>query len=131
LTFAIVLWCGKFLKNNRIISGWSINVVEATLIVLTIGLSFDYSLHVAVSFKLSKRHDFKSVSSTVGVPVLLAAVSSFLAGFAMIFAQTQPFFEIGFFLMIMTSLSVVIALLVLPSILTIAFQPFLTRITPL
>ncbi|KHN81990.1 Protein dispatched -like protein 1 [Toxocara canis] len=111
LTLAIVLWCG-----------WTINVVEATIIVLTIGLSFDYSLHVAVGFKLSKNYDYRNVSSTVGVPVLLAALSSFLAGLALIGANTQAFFEISAFLMLMTSLSVVVALFLLPSILTVLLR---------
>ncbi|VDM24967.1 unnamed protein product [Toxocara canis] len=111
LTLAIVLWCG-----------WTINVVEATIIVLTIGLSFDYSLHVAVGFKLSKNYDYRNVSSTVGVPVLLAALSSFLAGLALIGANTQAFFEISVFLMLMTSLSVVVALFLLPSILTVLLR---------
>uniref|UniRef100_A0A0M3IDB5 SSD domain-containing protein n=1 Tax=Ascaris lumbricoides TaxID=6252 RepID=A0A0M3IDB5_ASCLU len=119
LTLAIVLWCG-----------WTINVVEATIIVLTIGLSFDYSLHVAVGFKLSRNFDFRNVSSTVGVPVSLAALSSFLAGLALICARTQAFFEISVFLMLMTSLSILIAIFLLPSILTIALRQYakITRV---
>uniref|UniRef100_A0A914ZMD5 SSD domain-containing protein n=1 Tax=Parascaris univalens TaxID=6257 RepID=A0A914ZMD5_PARUN len=113
LTLGIVLWCG-----------WTINVVEATIIVLTIGLSFDYSLHVAVGFKLSRNSDFKDVSSTVGVPISLAALSSFLAGLALICAHTQAFFEISVFLMLTTSLSILIAIFLLPSILTIALRQY-------
>uniref|UniRef100_A0A914R5A1 SSD domain-containing protein n=1 Tax=Parascaris equorum TaxID=6256 RepID=A0A914R5A1_PAREQ len=109
-----------------LIAGWTINVVEATIIVLTIGLSFDYSLHVAVGFKLSRNSDFKlvDVSSTVGVPISLAALSSFLAGLALICAHTQAFFEISVFLMLMTSLSILIAIFLLPSILTIALRQY-------
>lgn len=44
-TISVVLWLG-----------WYINVVEATIIVITIGLSFDYTLHMAVSFKTSPYH---------------------------------------------------------------------------
>lgn len=33
-------------------TGWNVNVVEAAIILLTIGYSFDYSIHVAVAFKM-------------------------------------------------------------------------------
>ncbi|KAI6199930.1 CBR-PTD-2 protein [Aphelenchoides besseyi] len=36
--------------------GWYINVIEATIILITIGLSFDYTLHLTVAFKMSPIH---------------------------------------------------------------------------
>jgi predicted RND superfamily exporter protein len=45
LIISIVLWLG-----------WYINVVEATIVIITIGLSFDYTLHMAVAFKLTPHH---------------------------------------------------------------------------
>lgn len=145
--------------KKLLIAGWTVNVVEATIIVLTIGMSFDYCLHVAVAFKLysindyrwvtnfqpvrfvkdvtyletstfifdflfaveglnSKSFLYRSVASEVGVPVLLAAASSFVAGLALIGASTQPFFEIGVFLMLMTSISFIVAIFVFPSMVT-------------
>ncbi|VDM15404.1 unnamed protein product [Wuchereria bancrofti] len=48
VTVATVLWIG-----------WTVNVVEATIIVLTIGMSFDYCLHFAVGFRLHKTNDYR------------------------------------------------------------------------
>uniref|UniRef100_A0A0R3RIZ9 SSD domain-containing protein n=1 Tax=Elaeophora elaphi TaxID=1147741 RepID=A0A0R3RIZ9_9BILA len=48
VTIAVVLW-----------AGWTVNVVEATIIVLTIGMSFDYCLHFAIGFRLHKNGDFR------------------------------------------------------------------------
>ncbi|KAK6010686.1 hypothetical protein OSTOST_24260 [Ostertagia ostertagi] len=43
----VILWTTAAL----IVLGWELSVVESTIIVLTIGLSFDYSLHFAVSYR--------------------------------------------------------------------------------
>ncbi|CAG9537436.1 unnamed protein product [Cercopithifilaria johnstoni] len=48
VTIGIVLW-----------AGWTVNVVEATIIVLTIGMSFDYCLHFAVGFRLHKTANYR------------------------------------------------------------------------
>ncbi|EPB73141.1 hypothetical protein ANCCEY_07762 [Ancylostoma ceylanicum] len=37
-----------------ILQGWELSVVESTIIVLTIGLSFDFTLHFAVSYRDDK-----------------------------------------------------------------------------
>ncbi|VDP06212.1 unnamed protein product [Heligmosomoides polygyrus] len=39
----------KRLQNT--LKGWELSVVESTIIVLTIGLSFDFTLHFAVSYR--------------------------------------------------------------------------------
>ncbi|VBB31089.1 unnamed protein product [Acanthocheilonema viteae] len=111
VTISIVLW-----------SGWTVNVVEATIIVLTIGMSFDYCLHFAVGFRLHKTDDYSTVASAVGIPVLLSAVSSFFSGFVLIGASTQAFFEISIFLMLITIISFVIAVFVFPSMVTLLLQ---------
>ncbi|VDD94071.1 unnamed protein product [Enterobius vermicularis] len=108
MTIATVLWIG-----------WSINVVEATIIVLTIGMSFDYTLHYAVSFRsLGVQNYFRPVYAHVTVPVLMSALSTFVAGAALVFANTQPFFELGLFLMIVTTASAFVAKFVFPSYVT-------------
>ncbi|VDK89584.1 unnamed protein product [Litomosoides sigmodontis] len=111
ITIAVVLWCG-----------WTVNVVEATIIVLTIGMSFDYCLHFAVGFRLHKTADYSIIASAVGIPVLLSAVSSFLAGFVLIDSSTQAFFEISVFLMLITVASFTIAVFVFPSMVTLLLQ---------
>uniref|UniRef100_A0A914XZE6 Uncharacterized protein n=1 Tax=Panagrolaimus superbus TaxID=310955 RepID=A0A914XZE6_9BILA len=48
ITFSI-----SVITASLLIFGWTINVIEATILVITIGLCFDYSLHLAVAYKLS------------------------------------------------------------------------------
>ncbi|OZC12143.1 hypothetical protein X798_00664 [Onchocerca flexuosa] len=111
ITIAIVFW-----------AGWTVNVVEATIIVLTIGMSFDYCLHFAVGFRLHKTSDYSMIASAVGIPVLLAAVSSFCSGFVLIGASTQAFYEISVFLMLITVISFTVAVFVFPSAVTLLLQ---------
>ncbi|VDK69574.1 unnamed protein product, partial [Onchocerca ochengi] len=111
ITIAIVFW-----------AGWTVNVVEATIIVLTIGMSFDYCLHFAVGFRLHKTGDYSMIASAVGIPVLLAAVSSFCSGFVLIGASTQAFYEISVFLMLITVISFTVAVFVFPSAVTLLLQ---------
>uniref|UniRef100_A0A0N5AAH0 SSD domain-containing protein n=1 Tax=Syphacia muris TaxID=451379 RepID=A0A0N5AAH0_9BILA len=110
--------------------GWVVNVVEATIIVLTIGMSFDYTLHFAVAFKMHGSENpstltsiYRTVYSLVSVAVLLAAVSTFVAGLGLMGAQTQPFFEIGTFLMIVTSTSLIVSLFVFPAYVITFLKP--------
>ncbi|MCP9259720.1 CBR-PTD-2 protein [Dirofilaria immitis] len=113
ITIAIVFW-----------AGWTVNVVEATIIVLTIGMSFDYCLHFAVGFRLNKTSDYSVIASAVGIPVLLAAISSFCSGFVLIGASTQAFYEISVFLMLITIISFTVAVFIFPSAVTLLLQYF-------
>lgn len=57
LIVATVLWMGASQTcTDNVVDvrlGWTISVVEATIIILTIGLSFDYTLHYAVAFRMA------------------------------------------------------------------------------
>ena len=33
--------------------GWAVSVVESTIIILAVGLSFDYTLHYAVAYQFT------------------------------------------------------------------------------
>uniref|UniRef100_A0A1I7XG82 SSD domain-containing protein n=1 Tax=Heterorhabditis bacteriophora TaxID=37862 RepID=A0A1I7XG82_HETBA len=44
---AVILWT----TASLILVGWELSVIESTILVLTIGLSFDYTLHYAVAFR--------------------------------------------------------------------------------
>uniref|UniRef100_A0A1I7ZGT0 SSD domain-containing protein n=1 Tax=Steinernema glaseri TaxID=37863 RepID=A0A1I7ZGT0_9BILA len=109
-----------------LILGWTINVVEATVIVLTIGLSFDYTLHYAVAYPhspdLKKRQKLSSVNGEVAVPVSCAALTTFVSGFALVWSETQAFYEIGMFMIVMTTVSYTTAVIVFPSFCLLFFR---------
>ncbi|KAK0411852.1 hypothetical protein QR680_005879 [Steinernema hermaphroditum] len=106
--------------------GWTINVVEATVIVLTIGLSFDYTLHYAVAYRHSpdvkKRQKLSSMNGEVALPVTCAALTTFLSGFILVWSETQAFYEIGMFMIVMTTISYTTAVFVFPSFCLLFFR---------
>uniref|UniRef100_A0A7I4YSR2 SSD domain-containing protein n=1 Tax=Haemonchus contortus TaxID=6289 RepID=A0A7I4YSR2_HAECO len=52
----VILWTTAVL----ILLGWELSVVESTIIVLTIGLSFDFTLHFAVSYRDESEKDIET-----------------------------------------------------------------------
>uniref|UniRef100_A0A915DS74 Peptidase M41 domain-containing protein n=1 Tax=Ditylenchus dipsaci TaxID=166011 RepID=A0A915DS74_9BILA len=79
--------------------GWTINIVEATILVITIGLSFDYTLHVAVAFKYApdvvNTQKLAYANEAVTVPIFLAMITNVGAGIVLLSSSTQPFYEIA------------------------------------
>ncbi|KRY16692.1 Tripartite motif-containing protein 67 [Trichinella patagoniensis] len=92
-----------------VLLGWRLNVVESTIIILTIGLSFDYTLHYAVAYKfasLGSRDDkVMTVLKYIGVPVTLSALTTLLAGLAMLPSNVMAYTQIGFFMILMSLIS--------------------------
>uniref|UniRef100_A0AC34GTD1 Uncharacterized protein n=1 Tax=Panagrolaimus sp. ES5 TaxID=591445 RepID=A0AC34GTD1_9BILA len=89
-----------------LIFGWTINVIEATILVITIGLCFDYTLHLAVAYKLSSdivvTEKVREANEACAIPIALASITNISAGLILFFSKTQAFFEIGVFLVVMT-----------------------------
>ncbi|CEF63755.1 Protein dispatched [Strongyloides ratti] len=116
LTISTVLWIG-----------WKINVLETTIIVLTIGLSFDYTLHSAVAYKeihhiicFTALDKILELTSHIIEPILCATITNVIVGFIIIWSKTQAFFEIGAFMIIMSLYSLLSSLVIFP-ILMICF----------
>ena len=57
---------------------------------------------------------FSYAIETVGAPVFMSAATNFLAGFALVWSETQAFFEIGVFLLTMTVISFIAAIIIFP-----------------
>ncbi|KAI6225463.1 SSD domain-containing protein [Aphelenchoides fujianensis] len=101
--------------------GWYVNVVEATIVVITIGLSFDYTLHLTVAFKMTPTHltaleRMIRANEEVHVPVFMAAATNGVSGLVLLFAQTQPFYEIGVFLLLCAGVSYAAAFFLCPAL---------------
>ncbi|TKR87253.1 hypothetical protein L596_011681 [Steinernema carpocapsae] len=81
--------------------------------------SFDYTLHYAVSYRHASdvrgREKLGHVNREVAIPVSCAALTTFVSGLALVFSETQAFYEIGMFMILMTTISYATALLVFPS----------------
>ncbi|CAD6184728.1 unnamed protein product [Caenorhabditis auriculariae] len=91
--------------------GWVIGVLEAIILVLVVGLSFDYTLHygAALPSRGCAKHRIREATVRGVGPVTLAAFTSFLAGASMLFAKTHAFYQVGVFLVVISSTSWVFA----------------------
>jgi len=99
-----------------VLLGWELNVLESTIIILTVGLSFDYTLHYAIAYKiranspvLRRPEDRESrvidALGTVGTAIFMSAVTTGVAGLAMLPAETLAYFQIGLFMVLITCIS--------------------------
>uniref|UniRef100_A0A0N5CHL3 SSD domain-containing protein n=1 Tax=Strongyloides papillosus TaxID=174720 RepID=A0A0N5CHL3_STREA len=90
-----------------VLFGWELGVLEAVILVLVVGLSFDYTLHYGAAIpKLGcPHHRIEKALKTASVPIALAAITSLLAGLIMLFSVTHAFFQVGMFLVVSISAS--------------------------
>ncbi|KJH52981.1 hypothetical protein DICVIV_00850 [Dictyocaulus viviparus] len=94
-----------------VLLGWEIGVLEAVIVVLVVGLSFDYTLHYGAALPSTgcKSHRIIRAANLASVPVSLSALTSFLAGASMLFTQTHAFSQVGVFLIVLTITSWIFA----------------------
>ncbi|VDM41522.1 unnamed protein product [Toxocara canis] len=123
----ISIFCVVVVSVGAVVAlGWVIGVLEAVILVLVVGLSFDFTLHYGASVPKQgcATHRVCMAAKKSSVPVGLAALSSFLAGAVMLFAETHAFYQVhknlqvGIFLVTSTSVSWLFA--------TFFFLPLLT-----
>ncbi|CAJ0591502.1 unnamed protein product [Cylicocyclus nassatus] len=111
----IILWT----IGISIMTGWELSVVESTILILTIGLSFDFTLHMAVSYRDSKEilveDRIRSCLSSAGRACMLGATTSILCGIPLIFGETAAFTQIGSLLIILGMTSLFGAVIVFPA----------------
>jgi predicted RND superfamily exporter protein len=124
------------------IMGWRISLVESTIIILTVGLAFDFTLHYAVSFKCAlvdvvlddktadlKTHLLRRTLETISLPVMLSCLTTASTGFCMIWAETLCFQEIGYFMIAVSLISYAYSTLILLSLLCVSctIEEFIKR----
>jgi hypothetical protein len=101
--------------------GWKFGAVEAIGLIVFVGFSVDYSLHMAESYHQSTAH--KSVDKVkegirrTGGAVFASAVTSALSGFPILFCQIQVFLKFGVVIVLNTALSLFFSLCFLCSLL--------------
>ncbi|KAM3722096.1 Protein dispatched [Dirofilaria immitis] len=91
--------------------GWVIGVLEAIILVLVVGLSFDFTLHYGASIPNigCNKHRIWLAARKSAIPVSLSALSSFAAGSSMLIAETHAFRQVGEFLVTLASVSWIFA----------------------
>merc|ERR1719357_1677695 len=91
--------------------GYRLNVVEAIIYIMVVGMSVDYVVHLAEAYLHSgealRVHAARRMLGIVGISVISGAVSTCGGIMFLIFSYNQFFFKFGvniFFLMVMASL---------------------------
>jgi predicted RND superfamily exporter protein len=90
--------------------GWQLNIVESIILSLAVGLSIDYTIHYGVAYRLSNAEATSGeraaqASCSVGSAVTMAALTTFVAGGAVMPCEVLIYVKLGIFLMAVTSFS--------------------------
>lgn len=90
--------------------GWKFGVSECVAIVIIIGFSVDYVVHLANAYLESQAEDRNGRLSfsllTMGISVVSGAVTTFAAGFFLIFPDIVFFYKMGILMMSTVGISI-------------------------
>lgn len=92
-----------------VLFGWKLNILESISVSTAIGLGMDFVFHYALSYIASDKPDRRSctnysLSRMIG-PTLMAAITTWLAGFFMLFSSVLAYQQIGIFLIVVMTVS--------------------------
>merc|ERR1719410_2584956 len=100
--------------------GWKFGVSESVAIVIIIGFSVDYVVHLANAYLESSSHSREERLSfallTMGISVVSGAVTTFGAGFFLIFPVFVFFYKMGIVMVSTVALSIIWAMCFFTSI---------------
>ena len=103
-----------------VLQGWELNILESISISLAVGLSIDFTIHYGVAYRLSggatSIQRVKDAYIHVGSAVLMAALTTFCAGSAMMWTRVTAYSKLGVFLMVVMAISWAYATLFFQSI---------------
>ncbi|VDN06493.1 unnamed protein product, partial [Thelazia callipaeda] len=104
--------------------GWTIGLLEAVILILVVGLSFDFTLHYGASVPDSgcSKHRVLLAARKSAIPVTLSALSSVVAGSSMLIAETHAFYQVGMFLVVSASTSWLFATFLFLPLLSLTLQ---------
>ena len=117
----VVAWLYSIMQ----LLGFGLNLVTATIGAISIGIGIDYSIHITQRFReeISTNSDITQVLKTTingtGIALLGSAASSIIGFLIMGFAPMPMFSSFGILTAIMILMSLLAALLVLPTLLLI------------
>ena len=94
---------------SLVFMGWELNIIESVTISLAVGLSIDFTIHYGVAYRLSNEKNQKArvreSFARVGSAVVMAALTTFLAGATMMPSHIMGYRELGIFLMLVMTFS--------------------------
>ncbi len=118
----VVSWLYAFMY----LAGFHLNFVTATIAAVSVGLGIDYSIHVTLRFRREMERNpdrtaaLRATASGVGGPLIGSAASSAIGFGVLAFAPMPLFSAYGVITATMITMAAAAALVVLPSLLTLA-----------
>ncbi len=89
--------------------GWELSIIESVTISLAVGLSIDFTIHYGVAYRLSSEKRsagrVREAFARVGSAVVMAALTTFLAGTAVMPSHIMAYRQLGIFLMLVMAMS--------------------------
>ncbi|XP_071790807.1 protein dispatched homolog 1-like isoform X1 [Asterias amurensis] len=106
----LTITCAVFVTvGTLVLLGWELNIVESTVITLSVGLSVDFTIHYGVAYRMAPHDDRKGRTlyflSTMSGAISVAALSSFVGGALVMPATVYGYTQFGIFFMIVMSTS--------------------------
>ena len=87
-----------------VLLGWHLNIIESIIVSLGVGLSIDFAIHYGVAYRLSRQPTCQQRTAEsferVGSAVVMAALTTFLAGASMMPCHVLAYRKLGVFLML-------------------------------
>ena len=126
----VVAWLYSIMQ----LLGFGLNLVTSTIGAISIGIGIDYSIHITQRFReeISKNsnvnHVLKTTINGTGIALLGSAASSVVGFLIMGFAPMPLFASFGILTAIMILMSLLAALLVLPTLLLITTKRDLKKL---
>ncbi|XP_072043684.1 protein dispatched homolog 1-like [Amphiura filiformis] len=95
---------------SLVLLGWELNIFESVILILSVGLCVDFTIHYGVAYRLadlaiSRRQKTEFSIETMTGAISVAALSAFLAGVFMLAANINAYLQLGLFLTLVMSVS--------------------------
>ena len=104
-------------------NGWQFGLTESTCVIIYIGISFDYVVHICHQFNhsisVNRKGKMQDAYAQMGQTVFSSALTSLFSAFFLIVCQTDTLYKFGIFLLVTILLSLVVSLVIFPTMLFI------------
>ena len=102
------------------IVGWELGVSESLAMIIFVGLSVDYVVHIAHNY-VNSEHDTRierqqDSYSTIGITIISSAITTFSAGIFLVMTHLYILFKFGVLIMFTMGLSVFYAMIFFPAL---------------
>lgn len=98
---------------------WKFGAIEALVLIVLVGFSVDYSLHIAEAIRFAPHPRLEHTMDRVGIAILCAAATTLGSSFFLLFCKIQPLVTFGAGIIWNALWSASFAILILPSALDI------------